>query len=124
MDLDIITLSKSDKERQISHDITYMQNLKKKNDTNELIYKINTENKLMVTKGEKEGGINQEFGINRYALLYIKQINNKDLLQSTGNYTNYLVIAYNEKKSEKKNIYITLIHSAVHLKHCKSNMLQ
>ena len=50
---------KSDKERQISHDITYMQNLKKKM-TQMNIYKIeiNTENKLMVTKGEKEGGIN------------------------------------------------------------------
>ena len=31
------------------------------------------ENKLMVTKGEREGGgINQEYGINRYKLLYIK----------------------------------------------------
>ena len=30
--------SKSDRERQISYDITYMWNLKK-NDTNELIYK-------------------------------------------------------------------------------------
>ena len=34
--------SKSDRERQISHDITYMWNLKK-NDTNELIYKIETD---------------------------------------------------------------------------------
>ena len=42
------------------------------------------ENKLMVTKGERWGvGINQEFGINIYALLYIKQVNNKDLLYST-----------------------------------------
>ena len=29
-------------------------------------------NKLMVTKGEMEGGINIEYGINRYTLLYIK----------------------------------------------------
>ena len=34
--------SKSDRERQISYDITYMQNLKK-NDTNELIYKTETD---------------------------------------------------------------------------------
>ena len=33
--------SKSDRERQISYDITYMWNLK--NDTNELIYKIETD---------------------------------------------------------------------------------
>ena len=32
--------SKSDRERQISYDITYMWNLK--NDTNEIIYKIET----------------------------------------------------------------------------------
>ena len=31
--------SKSDRERQISFDITYMWNLKKKKETNELIYK-------------------------------------------------------------------------------------
>ena len=34
--------SKSDRERQITYDITYMQNLKKK-DTNELIYKTETD---------------------------------------------------------------------------------
>ena len=63
------------------------------------------ENKLMVTKWEG-GQINQEFGINRYTLLYIKQINNKDLLYSTGNYTQCLVITYNGKESEKVYIYI------------------
>ena len=31
---------KPDKERQISYDIAYMQNLREKKDTNELIYKI------------------------------------------------------------------------------------
>ena len=48
------------------------------------------ENKLMVTKGEsmvRRGAINQEFGISTYILLYIKHVNNKDLLYSTGNYT-------------------------------------
>ena len=58
------------------------------------------ENKLMVTKW-KEGGINQEFGINRYTPLYTKQINNKDLLYNTGNYIQYLLIPYNGKESEK-----------------------
>ena len=37
------------------------------------------------------GGINWEFEINRYTLLYIKQINNKDLLYSTGTYIQYPV---------------------------------
>ena len=40
-----------------------------------------------------------------YTLLYIKQITKKDLLYSTGNYTQYLVITYNGKESEKE--YIT-----------------
>ena len=35
--------SKSDTERQISYDITYMWNLKKKKGTNELIYKTEIE---------------------------------------------------------------------------------
>ena len=53
--------SKPDRERQISYDITYMWNLKK-------LYKwtyvqnrnrpTDIENKLMVTKGERGGGIN------------------------------------------------------------------
>ena len=64
------------------------------------------ENKFMVTKVEKRGGINWEFGINRYTLLYIKQIDNKDLLYSTGNYIQYLVITYNGKESEKECIYM------------------
>ena len=38
----------------------------------------------MVINGEREGGTNQEYGINKCKLLYIKQISNKDLLYSTG----------------------------------------
>ena len=60
----------------------------------------------MVTKGKGgEEGINQEFETNRYTQLYIKQIN-KDLLYSTGNYIQYLVIAYNGKESEYIYIYV------------------
>ena len=57
------------------------------------------ENKLMVTKGE---GLNLEFGINRHTLLYVKQISNKVLLYSTGNYIQYLVITYNGKEPVKE----------------------
>ena len=53
-----------------------------------------------------EGGeTNQEFEINRYTLLYIKQVNKKDLLYSTGNSTQYPVITYNGKESEKDYVY-------------------
>ena len=79
-----------------------MQNLK--NYTNELIHKIetNTENKLTITIADGVGEINQEFGINMYAILYIKKQVNKDLLYSTGNYAQYLIITYNGEVSEKK----------------------
>ena len=64
--------SKSERERQILYDITYMWNLK--NSTSELMYKTETdsdiENKL--PKGDGWGGINWEYGINRCILPYIK----------------------------------------------------
>ena len=49
MDLEIIILSevKSERERQIPHDITYMCNLKY--DTNELIYKAETDSQTQKT---------------------------------------------------------------------------
>ena len=63
----------------------------------------------MVTKGERGGrGINKEFGISRYKLLYIKEINNKVLLYSTENYIQYLVINYNGKESEKEYLYLSI----------------
>ena len=53
-----------------------MWNLKKKNGTNERIYKTeivtDVENKLMVTMGGGGGGINWEIGIDAYTLLCIK----------------------------------------------------
>ena len=61
------------------------------------------ENKLMFTKGVMlGGGVNQEFRINIHTLLYIRQITNKNLLYSTGNSTQYSVITYMRKESEKE----------------------
>ena len=69
------------------------------------------ENKL-VTKGEREGGgANQGYGIKRDNLLCIKQISNKNMLYSTGNYSHYLVINFNGVQSVK-----ILNHYAIHLK--------
>ena len=53
-----------------------------------------------------EEGINWEFVISKYTLLYIKYVINKDLLYSTGNYIQYLVVTYNGKEPEKKYIWI------------------
>ena len=120
----------SKRERQISYDITYLWNLKQwyketyLQNRNRL---TDIENKLMVTKGQRGG---DKVQINRYTLLYIKQMNNKDLLYSTGNYIQYLVINY---KRIWKSIYVYVCvyiyvnHFAVHLKltrHCKSTILQ
>ena len=64
------------------------------------------ENKVMITKREGGEGINSEFGISRYELLYVKQINNKVLLHSTGDYIHYPVINCNGKEYEKICIYM------------------
>ena len=58
---------------------------------------------------------------NRYKLLYVKQISNKDLPYSVEHYTQYLVITYNEIQYAK-----ILDHYAVHVKltqYCKSTKL-
>ena len=68
----------------------------------------------MVTKGERVGGLYQEFGINIYTLLYVKLINNKNLLYSTGNSTQYLVIPTMEKNL-KKNVFVYNTHTHTHI---------
>ena len=67
--------NKSDREREISY-IAYMRDLQR-NDTNELVLQnrnrlTDLENELTVTKGQRVGGINWGFEINRYTLLCIK----------------------------------------------------
>ena len=65
---------KSDRERQISYDITYMWNLKKKVQVNlftELKDSQIKKTKLWLT-GENGEGINCEIGIDTDTLLYVK----------------------------------------------------
>ena len=57
-------------------------------------------------------------------LLYTKQINNKDLLYSTGNCIQYLEVTYNGTESKKEDIQIYITDFVVYLKHCKSAMPQ
>ena len=66
-----------------------MQN-RKTNDTNELIYKTETDSQMYRTNLKLSGGRvgrkdSRECVIDVYTLLYLKWITNKDLLYSTGN---------------------------------------
>ena len=65
----------------------------------------------MVNKRERGREINQEIGNNRYTLLYLKYVINKDLLYSTGNPTQYSVTTYMGKEPEKKNSCICITES-------------
>ena len=63
-------------------------------------------NKLMVTGRENRGeGSISSSGLT-YTLVYIKQIINLNQPYSTGNSTQYFVITYKGKESEKEYIYI------------------
>ena len=76
-----------------------------KYDTNELIYKTETELQTQRTdlwlpsRMVSRGGTDWEFGISRCKLLYqyIEWKNNKVLLYSTGNYIQYPMINHNGK---------------------------
>ena len=79
-----------------------------KNDTWELVNKTESDSKiskpnLWLPKGKHwGGGIKWEAGIDIYTpYIYMEWMNNKDLLQSTGK-SQYSVITYMGKKSEKE----------------------
>ena len=60
---------------------------------------MDTENKLVVVKGEGGGGgMESEIGVSRCKLLYMEWINNKVLLYSTQNYIQYPMINLNGKE--------------------------
>ena len=114
MDLEIVILSEvSQTEKDRYHIIQLICGILKKKKRYKWTYLQNrnrvkdVENKFMVTKGVWcGGGINWEIGINIYALLYVKQITNKDLLYSTGNSTQYSVMTHMGKESKKGWIYV------------------
>ena len=64
--------------------------LKKRKDTNEMIYR--TEIRVKDIRNQRKMGDKWETGMDTSTLLYIKQITNKDLLCSTGNSTQYSVM--------------------------------
>ena len=102
--------SKSERERQIPYNITYIWHLKY--DTNELIYKTEADSQtqrtdLWLPRGRHGGGrMDWDFRISRCKLLYIEWINSKVLLYSTGNYIQYPLINHMEKNTKKECIYM------------------
>ena len=108
MDPKIIIFSEV-RQRQMSYNTTYMWDLKK--NTNQIIYKTEIESQMQKTnlwlpKGSGKERINWEIGMDIYTLLHIKQVTNKDLLQSIGNFTQYSVMTYMGKESKKQWIYL------------------
>ena len=98
---EIIILSKSERERQIPYDITYMWNLKY--DTYEPIYETETDSQiqrtdLWVPRGREVGKRQSGNSGLTDALLYVEWINNKVLLYSTENYIQYPEINHNGKR--------------------------
>ena len=91
------------------------------------------ENRLVIAKGQGAGeGLDWEFGVGRYKLLYIEWLKNKFLLHSTGNSIQYSMINHNGKEYFLKRMcvyiymYMYLNHFAVQQKltqHCKSAIL-
>ena len=55
-----------------------------------------------------QGRIVRESGIDRYTLLYLKLITNKDLLHSPGNSALYYIIIGLGKESEEECIYVSV----------------
>ena len=76
---------------------------------------------LLLQKGEE---INQEFGINIYTLLFVKQINNKVLLYSTGNYIEYPIIICNGNEYDKEDIQMKTALHQIPKQHGTSSILQ
>ena len=108
VDLEVITLSEVCQKEIDKYHITYTWNLKY--DTNELSMKQKQTHKrtdlwLPRGRGGKEG-MEWEFGVSRYKLVYIEWINNKVLWYSTGNYIQYPGTNHNGKECKKEYVYV------------------
>ena len=69
--------------------ITSMWNLKY--DANKLIHKTDVENRLLVVEGNGRG-TDWQFGVSRCKLVYIRWLNSKFPLYSTGNYSQHSAV--------------------------------
>ena len=91
MDLEIIMLSEANQEdKDKYHIMSHMWNILKIIQMNLSTKQKQANRYRKQTQGyqrKRSGRINQKYEINRYTVLYIKQINNKDLLYSTELYS-------------------------------------
>ena len=93
MNLEIIILSEINQSRRLIYNIAYVQNLKNMMQMTLFTKQKQTQNKFMVIRSERYGrGVDWEFGIDMYTLLYLKQVTIKDILDSPGNSAPYSVI--------------------------------
>ena len=92
---------KSERERQISYDITYSWNLIYS--TNEPFHRKENRGHREETCGFQGGGsgMDWEFGVNRCKLVPLKWINNKILLYSTGYYIWSLMMEHDNVRKKK-----------------------
>ena len=110
MNVEISILSEvSQKEKDKYHMISHMWNLSY--NTNELINETDSKTqrtRLVAREKGYGGGIDWKFGISRCKLVCVRWINNKVLMHSTGNYTQYPVTDCNGKEYEKEclNMYM------------------
>ena len=106
--------SKSERERQILHVITWYDMRNLKFDINQHIYKTKRDSRIQRTdlrlpRGRRDReGTQCEFGISRGTLFYIGLLNNKVLLCSTGNCIQYLVTNHKGVKMETVTDFIFL----------------
>ena len=84
-----------------------------KYNTNEPTYETETNSKTWRTDfrlprwgGRMREGWSGSLGLQMPTILYIGQINNNVLLDSTGNYIQYPMISHNGKEYEKECIYV------------------
>ena len=70
--------------------------------------RVNFKKQLLYSQMERGGmgGMDEEFGISRGKLLHPRWINNKVLLDSTGNYIQHSTINHNGKEYGKQYIHV------------------
>ena len=94
---------KSDTERQLSYNISYMWNLKKKVQMNLFTkQKLNHKCRRQTYGFQVWGRITWEIETDMYTLLYTKQKTNKILLYSTGHFIQYSVMTCTGIESKKE----------------------